>query len=52
MVLELYHLGGMELGSKHVATSHDVVAGFVLATAAGTAFGFVRVDAVSSFADG
>jgi hypothetical protein len=52
MALEFCYLGEMETGSTVLKASHDVVAGSVFAQAAGTMVGFVRVDAVSSLADG
>ena len=52
MVLEVVDLGGMEDGTMVLAASHDVVAGFVSAQAAGARVGVVGVDAVSNSADG
>jgi hypothetical protein len=42
----------MEVGTTVLAASHEMVAGFVSAEAAGTRVGFVGVDAVANFADG
>ena len=42
----------MEVGATVLATSHDVVAGFVSAQATGARVGVVGVDAVSNSADG
>jgi hypothetical protein len=52
MGFEVGYLGGMEVGTRVLATSYDVVAGFVSAQAAGAGVGVVGVNAVSDSADG
>jgi hypothetical protein len=53
MVLEFCHLGEMEFGLTVLTASHDdVVAGLRFYPSSWAMVGFVRVDAVSSFADG